>query len=282
MTIQQRTPEWLDLRRKYIGSSDAAPILGVSPWKTPLDIFHEKTSIISRESSICSSMQRGIDLEPEALQLFEKLTGYLCLPQVVFHPTIKFMMASLDGMEIGGNAIVEIKCPGKIDHECALDGQVPAKYIPQLQHQMETCGLKKMFYLSYNINSYKLLEVHYDQNYVENLLKEEREFWDCVLTKTEPKVKSKYVQMTNKEWTDAADEYRDISKQIKALETRQRACKDRLFAIANGTPSQGGGVTVSKTIKKGIVDIESFAKDTGRNPEEYRKEPREEWSVRVQ
>lgn len=279
--IIQRTPEWLEMRRRFIGASDSGIIMNMNPFpnNTPKDLWERKLGL-APELEENDDMRRGNLLEKPALELFEKLTGYMCIPKVVFHPTISFMMASLDGMDIEGKAIVEIKAPRKISDQI-MDGEIPSYHFPQLQHQMEVSGLRKSYYLAYTETSYKLIEVHYDQNYVENLLKEEAEFWDCVLTKTEPKVKSRYQQMTSKEWTHAADEYRDITRQIKVLEARQRACKDRLFAIAAGTPSQGGGVTVSKTIKKGIVDIELFAKDTGRDPEQYRKESREEWSVRV-
>ena len=38
------TKEQKLLRRTGIGGSDAAAILGLSPWATPLDIYNEKVS----------------------------------------------------------------------------------------------------------------------------------------------------------------------------------------------------------------------------------------------
>ena len=43
---------------------------------------------------------------------------------------INWMIASLDGIDIDNKTLVEIKCPGEIDHSCAMDGQVPEKYPP--------------------------------------------------------------------------------------------------------------------------------------------------------
>ena len=37
--------EWLDYRRKGIGGSDAAAIMGVSPFATKRDLFYDKTGI---------------------------------------------------------------------------------------------------------------------------------------------------------------------------------------------------------------------------------------------
>ncbi len=38
-------------------------------------------------------------------------------PKVVLHPAHDWMMASLDGIDLDGNSIVEIKCPGQTDLE---------------------------------------------------------------------------------------------------------------------------------------------------------------------
>lgn len=278
----QGTAEWHALRKTKVTATDARVIAGVDPWKNILDVYQDKISTILPTSVKNFAMQRGLDLETEALDLFEKITDYAMYPKVILHPTIDFMMASLDGIEVSGKAIVEIKCPGKVDHECALDGEVPAKYIPQLMHQMECSGLKKAYYFSYAVTSYKVLEVHFDEKYVENLLKEEKEFWNCVLTKTEPKSKKKYIEMTTKEWIDAATEYRDLQRQIKNLENRQRACKNKLLAIAAGQQVQGAGLTISKTIKRGIVEYQNIPELKTVDLEKYRKESREEWNVRVQ
>jgi putative phage-type endonuclease len=274
----QGTPQWHALRKTKIAASDAPAIMQVSPWKTPLDVWNEKCHLPCKDKK-SPFMQRGLDLEPQALQTFEQITGYLMMPKVVLHPTIDYLMASLDGMELSGKAIVEIKCPGQIDHNCALDGEVPAKYIPQLMHQMECSGLKKAYYFSYTLTSYKVLEVHFDEKYVENLLKEEAEFWNCVLTKTEPKSKKNYIQMNSQEWTDAANQYKEIGRQISLLEDQRKAYKDCLFAMANGMQTQGAGVTLSKITRRGKVDVDALAKDAKLDPEKYREPSKEEWRI---
>lgn len=35
--------DWLKLRRRGIGGSDVAAIIGISKWRTPLDIYNDKT-----------------------------------------------------------------------------------------------------------------------------------------------------------------------------------------------------------------------------------------------
>lgn len=44
--IEYRSPEWFTFRRKKIGGSDAAAVLGLNPYKTTLSLWREKTSPI--------------------------------------------------------------------------------------------------------------------------------------------------------------------------------------------------------------------------------------------
>lgn len=36
--------DWLKLRRRGIGGSDVAAILGLSKWRTPLEVWQDKTA----------------------------------------------------------------------------------------------------------------------------------------------------------------------------------------------------------------------------------------------
>lgn len=41
--------EWLEYRRRGIGGSDAAAILGVSPFATARDLYYDKLKVVSYE-----------------------------------------------------------------------------------------------------------------------------------------------------------------------------------------------------------------------------------------
>ena len=43
--------EWLAWRRKGIGGSDAAAIMGISPFRTARDIYYDKLNIAPQENS---------------------------------------------------------------------------------------------------------------------------------------------------------------------------------------------------------------------------------------
>ena len=179
------TKEWLDHRKNFIGASDAAIILGLSPWRTPIDLWKEKLGL-GGEQKQNAWMHRGLALEPIARDLYIEHVGVYVEPKMIVHPEIPYMMANLDGISEDGKKAVEIKCPGKVDHEHAKNGHVPLKYMPQLQHQLAVIGLDHVDYFSYRDNEFILIQVERDNEFIKNLIEKEKYFWDCVLNFKEP------------------------------------------------------------------------------------------------
>ena len=185
--INQNTTEWHELRKKHIGASDAPVIMGVSPWNTPYNLWQEKLGLLPVKDN--PYINQFHEKEKIARNKFIEITGIQVSPLIVISNEHKFMMASLDGISTLRNYIVEIKCPGIKDYECALKGQVPKKYYPQLQHQMIVCNLEKCFYFSYrNEDEYKLLEINLDNDYKLALLREEYKFIDNLNSLTPPEL----------------------------------------------------------------------------------------------
>ena len=66
--------EWLALRRKGIGGSDCAAACGLSRWKSPLQLFVEKTSAVKAEEDN-ERMEWGRRLEPLIRSTFAEKSG---------------------------------------------------------------------------------------------------------------------------------------------------------------------------------------------------------------
>lgn len=175
VNLRQRSKQWLQYRANKICASDSPIIMGQSPFKTVEQLFKEKTRCF--ESSPNQYMQRGLDLEPIALRKFEEETGFVLFPCVGEHEN-GWMAASFDGMTIDEDCIVEIKAPGKKDHNEALLGMIPIKYKGQLNHQMFVAGLQEMFYYSFDGENGVIIEVKRDDEYIEKMIEKEKEFWD--------------------------------------------------------------------------------------------------------
>ena len=265
----------LAYREGKIGASDAPVIAGVSPWSTPLQLWEEKLGLRKlRETN--SAMQRGIDREEQARVCFERLMQVEVLPQVLTHPKKEWMIASLDGLSIDGLTAVEIKCPGKYDHDLAKTyNEIPTKYFPQLQHQLAVSGLQSMYYFSYLDNhDYALIEVPRDDDYILLLMRQEERFYECMQSFTPPDATERDIEhKTDAEWLRVATEWRTCTALIKELTDLEAMLREEIIALAGEKNCLGAGIEVKKISRKGTIDYDAVAKDMCINLERYRKKP---------
>ncbi|CAB4126508.1 COG5377 Phage-related protein, predicted endonuclease [uncultured Caudovirales phage] len=276
--IQQNTPEWEALRSNKVGASDAPAIMEVSPWETPYSLWEKKLGL--KESSYNSAMQRGHELEDKARIELEKILGVLLLPEVKLHDEHHWMMASLDALDSTNSVLAEIKCPGKVDHAMAASGKIPDKYFPQLQHQLEVCKLEMGYYYSFDGEAGVLLKIYRDDKYIKEMVSKEKEFWDCLQEFNPPKMTLKdYSVQFGDEWRRYAAEWEQVSEQRKALEEREDALKKALIALSQNQSSQGGGIRLTKVIRKGNVDYSAIPELKQVDLETYRKKPIESWRL---
>ena len=149
--LQQGTPAWRAWRQEGVGASDAASIMGVSPYATLAQVFAEK--MVHQERPQTFAMRRGNRLEPVAREMFTRQTGIPVRPVCVENLQYPWLRASLDGWRSKGAVILEIKAPNIGDHGYACEGLVPVHYRPQLVHQCLATGADEVFYASYSEHS---------------------------------------------------------------------------------------------------------------------------------
>jgi putative phage-type endonuclease len=107
----QRSEAWLELRRAGLGASDMAAVMGVSPYRTPYQLWAEKTGTVPPQV-VGAAAHRGVILEDAVAQYYEiergvKLRKSNGIVRLKRHPRI---MASLDRTIAGQpEGIVEIK-----------------------------------------------------------------------------------------------------------------------------------------------------------------------------
>lgn len=61
-TAELSEEDWLEYRRQGIGGSDAAAILGVSPFATARDLYYDKLKIASYEDPESNWVQKKMDI----------------------------------------------------------------------------------------------------------------------------------------------------------------------------------------------------------------------------
>ena len=133
--------EWLALRQTGIGGSDVAPILGLSPWRSPYQVWEDKTGR-GEDQPESPALYWGRLLEDPIRQAYADRTGLTvvkpdCMYSSAEHP---FMHANLDGIASDGR-IVEFKTSSRDDAwgEEGTD-EIPEYYMTQVQHYLYVMG----------------------------------------------------------------------------------------------------------------------------------------------
>ena len=103
-------------RKLGIGGSDIAPIMGLSPYSTPLDVYRDKMNpaVIYEEES--EDLKRGVRVEKYILQEYSEVNNCSLETNLapVIDPKYPFMRGNIDAKVVGENVIVEAKstkCP---------------------------------------------------------------------------------------------------------------------------------------------------------------------------
>lgn len=252
--MKQRTADWLAWRSRGIGSSEAPIVTGDSPWATPFELWESKTGRRA-PAPRTGAMRRGIALEPVARAAYEAYTGNIVEPHCRIHPQHDFMLASLDGISLDEDLILEIKCPGTEDHSLARAGKVPQKYIAQIQHQLSVTGAEVCHLWSFDGAQGMLVEVYPDGAYIHDLVEAERTFWGYVQADEPPPLGAQDpVLREDAEWARHARAWQQAQQALQAARAAEAEARARLEALAGTGVTMGAGVRVAKTFRKGSID----------------------------
>lgn len=189
--------DWLAVRNQGIGGSDAAAACGLNPYMSMFELWLIKTGRQNPDLSdglmenSYSPLYWGKQLEPLIAKFYTAKTGNKVrrLNAVLQHPDLdkSFMLANLDyavnKSEVG---VLEIKTAGVHGAKLWKDG-VPLYVTCQVQHQLAVTG-KSLAHVCVLIGGHesRLYEVKRDEFLIEQLIKQERRFWEHVENDTPP------------------------------------------------------------------------------------------------
>jgi putative phage-type endonuclease len=191
MTVEQMKDRqaWLQLRNSGLGGSDAAAILGVSPWKSRLALWAEKTGEIEPEDlSKNPRVIFGQKLEPIVAEWFCEETGKQVRRRGMMRSDeYPWMLASMDREIVGEKAGLEIKTAGVDQAKNWRDDEVPDAYYLQCQWYMAVTGYDRWYIavlIGGNDPQWKIVERNQEQ--IDLLIEEGKKFWEMVQTRTAP------------------------------------------------------------------------------------------------
>lgn len=261
-------------RKKGLGGSDSPVVLGVSPFKTPHELWLEKRGL-SDGQEVTPAMERGMVLEPVVADLFEAKTGRKLrrINQMLVDEKHPYMMAHLDRLIADGQrgqGVLEIKCPGlHVFGKIKREG-LPDYYLVQLQHYLAVTGKTWGSFAVFNAERWELIffDMDRDDDLINIIRVKDAEFWQMVVDGKEPVAAeltidlptvgaTDLIRLDTPEWAQAVmdlREARDLKAEAEAVEATARAKVQEL--MGNAGVVEGAGARVYWQLQDGRKSLD--------------------------
>lgn len=247
--------EWLQERRKGIGGSDAAKVLGVSRWGGPLSVYLEKKGLYIPDDP-GEPAYWGTVLEDVVAREFEKRSGLRVQRQnkIFTHPDHPWMLANIDRRIVGQNKGLECKTASNFMGDEWEGDELPDSYYIQIQHYISVMGWDSC-YVAVLLGGQRFLwkECARNEELIQTIIEQERKFWEEYFLKDVPPPVSLY-DKPNALWPTQEDddmvpdedggafkvarEYTKVKARLKELEEEET----RLAGILKARTGEHAGI----------------------------------------
>jgi|2_EtaG_2_1085320.scaffolds.fasta_scaffold00457_12 putative phage-type endonuclease len=277
-------PEWLEARKKGVGGSETAALMGLNPWKNPMDVWMDKRGY-TEPIEPNGAMKRGTAMEGMVAEMFSDLTGRLLkrYRHIQTHPQIPYMIGNPDRCQFSKDhedrGVLEIKCPG-LSQFGKMERNGPRQMdIVQLHHYMAITGLKWGTICAHNAERWEMLywDIDRDEGLIYEVENSVRAFWEVHIKGDQepdpappkssaniPKVEGKIVMNEAKEWGDAVNKLREIKDLQSELKEMDSDCKATITSLMGEADSmEGHGARIYNKLQAGRKTFQKaqFVKD---------------------
>jgi putative phage-type endonuclease len=282
-TLAQDSQEWLEWRNTGLGASDAAVILGMSPYETPYGLWQIKTGKkappdLSRNPNV----QRGNRLEPLARKVAEKYIGESLDPICAAEEVENFILTSFDGITKNRKTVCELKCPHPSTFADILNEAEDSKafklYWIQCQQQLLVSKADKAYLIFFmkgtegNKDRIVPFEILPDTEFQQEvLIPKLKWFWECINTDTPPERDPRRdpCEVDDKSWLELATEYhplkqeiKNLKAEIKVLESQVKPYEEKFIELmGNNYKADESGIKVSRSDRKQGVNHELLVEE---------------------
>jgi predicted phage-related endonuclease len=252
-------------RRRFIGGSDARIIMGDDE-AALFRLWREKRGEAEpKDLSGNLIVQLGLATEALNRRWYETNSGQALtdVQRRVFHPTLRWMAATLDGRVEASGAVFEAKfmLPWSFSEEAAAE-----KYMPQLQHNMWVVAARSAV-LSVITGGGKWVEItaHADPLYQHLILTAERKFWRCVESGEAPRLfgveppkpRLEPIRIVDMTSSNAWAEFAHVFARTRAAHAEHEKAKTDLKALVPEDAMQAIGHGLrAKRSKSGAVSFD--------------------------
>lgn len=177
--------EWLQLRSRGIGGSDAGTIMGMNPYSSLITLYSQKLGM-SNPPEDNEAMRLGRDLEQYVAMRFTEQTGKAVRNDNFTYCDDEhdFIIANIDRRVVGENAGLECKTSGSFTGYNLAAGEVPSHYYCQCQHYCMVMGWDRC-YLAILVLQKGIYVIPIERNdeFIQEMREREIDFWQNYIMK---------------------------------------------------------------------------------------------------
>ncbi len=263
------SPEWHAVRRTGIGGSDAAAVLGLSPWRTPYDVYAEKIGEGDPQPEN-EAMRWGTLLEPVIRRRYAEIIGLAVHERPLIRSGhYEWLICHPDGIVDDGR-LLEIKTARTSEGygEPGTD-EVPQHYLLQVHHNLiATAAPRADLAVLIGGSDLRIYTIEPDPAIHANLIEIEAAFWACVQRRDPPwpasladaqarwgRISAKGCVIADSATIEAVEHARSLKRAIKsyteALESSTLAIVSALAARGDTLVDDAGHVLATWRMNKG-------------------------------
>lgn len=259
--VKPNTQEWLDLRAQFRTASEAAIVLGISPFTTPEQFKLIKAGL--KKQYYSKAMQQGHQLEAKVRTFCDYYFNKTFKEEVWSN---NGFLASLDGID--GETLVEIKVSDRTYNDLK-NGINPEYYAVQVQQQLYCSPAEVGYIVAYSpkADDYAIGEaIELDQSVIEDIQRAWSIF-DSLPIPDQPIDMSDDGAVIN-----LFHEYQSLKQQADEIAARMTEIKNQLIDTSQGLGLEAQGYKL--TPKKGSItyDYKKAVTDAGIDLDPYKKE----------
>lgn len=272
-------------RTAYLGGSDAAAVLGVSPWLSRYRLWCNKAGVEQPpDLSAIDYVYFGTLLEPVVARVFaERAQKKIRVARKLFiHPRYSFVAGHIDRDVLGENAFLECKTANAFDYRLWGKSEegveaVPEYYVAQIDHYMLLRDCTHCYIAALiGGNDFRWYRIERSAKREKKLLDAELEFWPRIAANDPPDVDNE--QDAKHRWkkliegTSVAVSLAERKKivrlarvhaQVAELSKEEEALRDWLFPIfadKEYLSEQGTPLARLSAYDRSYFDSDAFAK----------------------
>ena len=241
----------MDDRTKYLGGSDAAAVLGISPWRSRYRLWCEKSGAEAPPSlDGIDYVYFGTLLEPIVAAEFARRANRKVRVKraLSVHKQYPFLAGHIDRRILGARAGLEAKTSNAFDYkmwgfsteDAEGNDAVPDHYVAQVDHYMMVENFD-YFYVAALIggNDFRWYRINRNEQREKVLLAAELEFWDMVQSGIAPEITTEHD--ARKRWRQSVAQKaivvqqsdRTLLLELERLQVRGREDDKRIKALRN-------------------------------------------------